>query len=118
MTASPFAISTGAAFPISWPGRAPAADPTSACFDGRTGVPLPGAIGSFFADDPSFASGVFVGCADVNGDSVPDINTGAGAGGGPHVKVFSGVDGSPLPPPNGSFFVFAPAFTGGVSVGP
>jgi hypothetical protein len=63
-------------------GAGPAGGPHVRAFDGRTGVPLPGAIGYFFADDPSFASGVFVGCADVSGDSVPDINTGAGAEGG------------------------------------
>jgi hypothetical protein len=55
------------------------------------GAGLDGAIWAFFADDPSFAGGVFVGRVDVNGDSVPDINIGAGAPrGGAHVKVFSG----------------------------
>jgi hypothetical protein len=41
------------------------------------------------------------------------VITGAGAGGGPHVKVFSGADNREL----WSFFAFASSFTGGVRVG-
>jgi hypothetical protein len=83
-------------------------------FDGRTGAPYPGAVGSFFAYDPGVFNGTFVGCGDVNGDGVPDVITGAGPGGGPHVRVWSGVDGTELI----GFFAYAPAFTGGVFVGP
>jgi uncharacterized repeat protein (TIGR01451 family) len=81
-------------------------------FDGATGQPLPGPIGSFFAFDASFHGGVFVAAGDVNGDGLADVIVGAGAGGGPHVKVFSGADGSVL----GSFYAYAPSFHGGVTV--
>jgi hypothetical protein len=70
-------------------------------------------LASFFAYDPAFPGGVFVAAGDVNGDGRADIITGAGPGGGPHVKVFSGVNLSVL----ASFFAYDPAFPGGVYVG-
>jgi len=66
------------------------------------------------ATAPAFTGGVTVGCADVNGDGVPDILTAPGAGGGPHVRVFSGVDGSELM----GFLAYPPAFTGGLFIAP
>jgi hypothetical protein len=69
-------------------------------------------IRSFFAYSPAFTGGVFVAVGDVNGDGIPDIVTGADAGGGPHVRVFSGADLSEL----FSFYAYNPAFTGGVRV--
>jgi uncharacterized repeat protein (TIGR01451 family) len=75
--------------------------------------PLTGALRfSFFAYDPYFTGGVRVAVGDVNGDGVPDIITGAGPSGGPHVKVFSGTDLSVI----ASFFAYDPAFFGGVYV--
>jgi hypothetical protein len=62
---------------------------------------------------PGFYGGVYVASGDVNGDGRDDIITGAGAGGGPHVKAFSGVDGSVL----ASFFAYNAGFAGGVRVG-
>ncbi len=85
-------------------------------FDGATGTPLPGPVGSFHAYDPAFAGGVFVGCGNLNGDRFADVITGAGAGGGPHVRVFDGATGTPLPGPVGSFHAYDPAFAGGVTV--
>lgn len=72
------------------------------------GVPLQ----NFFAFDPLFFSGARVAIADVNEDGIGDIVVGAGPGGGPHVKAFSGADGSLLE----SFFAFDPSYTGGVYV--
>ncbi|MFL5327956.1 MAG: chemotaxis protein CheB [Gemmataceae bacterium] len=69
-------------------------------------------IREFFAYDASFQGGVSIAAGDVNLDGFADIITGAGAGGGPHVKVFSGKDGSLLR----EFFAYDAAFTGGVNV--
>jgi hypothetical protein len=77
-------------------------------FDAVTGVMLH----SFFAYDPNFRGGVSVAVGDVNGDGIPDIITGAGVGGTPHIEVFSGKDLSPL----ASFYAFDPSFMGGVTV--
>src|SRR5207253_2327651 len=75
-------------------------------FDGTTGEE----IRSFFAF-PGFTGGAFVAAGDVDGDGTDDIIVGAGAGAGPHVKVFSGKDNSLLR----SFFAYD-GFTGGVRV--
>jgi len=48
----------------------------------------------------------------VNGDGVEDVVTGAGPGGGPHVKMFDGRTLAEV----GSFYAFAPDFGGGVFV--
>ena len=61
---------------------------------------------------PGFLGGLSVTLGDVNGDGVADIIAGAGPGGGPHVRVFSGTDLSEL----ASFFAFDTAFRGGVRV--
>jgi len=66
----------------------------------------------FMAYDRAFTGGVFVATGDVNHDSILDIVTGAGPGGGPHVKAFSGNNATEL----ASFFAYTTAFTGGVSV--
>jgi uncharacterized protein YkwD len=67
---------------------------------------------SFFAFEPNFRGGVNVAVGDVDGDGKADIIVGAGAGGGPHVEVFSGADNHV----EDSFFAFNGGFTGGVSV--
>ncbi|MFL5329890.1 MAG: FG-GAP-like repeat-containing protein [Gemmataceae bacterium] len=66
----------------------------------------------FFAYDPRFPVGVFVAACDLNNDGKPDIVTGAGSGGGPHVRVFSGATLALL----NEFFAYDPAFHGGVRV--
>jgi hypothetical protein len=86
----------------------PGGGPHVRVFNGVNGSELMG----FYAYWPGFSGGVFVAAGDVNGDGQADIITAAGAGGGPHVRVFSGVDGSELM----GFFAYDTSFTGGVSV--
>jgi hypothetical protein len=81
-------------------------------------------LASFYAYGPSFAGGVYVAAGDVNGDGKADVVTGAGLGGGPHVKVIDGTklrqvqangqikDSALL----GSFFAYGTGFGGGVRV--
>ncbi len=68
-------------------------------------------IRDFFAYDGSFTGGVFISAADIDNDGVAEIATGAGPGGGPHVKIFK---------PNGTiikdFFPYETNFRGGVDV--
>src|SRR5262249_14942973 len=73
------------------------------------GTPLLG--NGFFAYDTGFHGGVSVAAADLDGDGRADIVTGAGPGGGPHVKAFAN-NGTLL----ASFFAYAPNFGGGVYV--
>jgi len=72
---------------------------------------------SFLAYDASFSGGVRVAVADVNGDGIQDVITGAGPGGGPQVRVFDGRTFQPLAGTLGSFYGITPSsFTGGVFV--
>jgi hypothetical protein len=81
-------------------------------------------LAAFFAYDPSFNGGVFVAAADVNHDGTPDIITGAGVGGSPHVKVIDGTHLHALQANSeiaagaliGQFFAYDPRFAGGVRV--
>jgi len=76
-------------------------------------------LASFMAYDPTFAGGVHVAAGRLGGRSTGEVITGAGAGGGPHVRVFDiGADGSVTQAvgPLGSFMAFDPAFAGGVNV--
>lgn len=68
-------------------------------------------LSSFFAYDPAFTGGVDVASGDCDGDGVDEIITGAGPGGGPHVRVFR-TDGSEVT----SFFPYGLGFRGGVNV--
>ena len=83
--------------------------PNVTVFSGQDGSRLV----SFFPYDPAFTGGVTVAVADMDGDGKVEVVTGAGPGGGPHVKVFGG----PALAPQYSFAAFDPAFTGGVFVG-
>jgi hypothetical protein len=74
--------------------------------DGKTNV------FTFFAYDSRFLGGVRVAVGDVDADGIRDIVTVPGPGGGPHVKVFSGADGSLIR----NFMAYDPAFRGGLFV--
>ena len=82
-----------------------------------TNQPKTGAVtevASFLAFDPTFAGGISVAAGDVTGDGVADLITGAGAGGGPHLRAFSLAGGTPTEVAN--FFAYDPTFAGGISV--
>ena len=70
----------------------------------------------FSAYDPGFRGGVWVATGDVDGDGTDEIITGAGPGGGPHVRVFKYVNGA-IVPVGGGFMAYDRGFSGGVRVG-
>ena len=70
-------------------------------------------IEDFEAYDSLFQGGVSVAAADVNGDGVNDIITGAGPGGSPHVEVFDGKTGTVIE----SFYAEDSTLATGVMVG-
>jgi hypothetical protein len=61
---------------------------------------------------PGFDGGLSIAVGDVSGDGIDDLIIGAGAGGGPLVEIYSGLDGQPI----GSFYAYASSFRGGVNV--
>ena len=80
--------------------------------------PTPTIIDDFFAYAPAFNGGASVAALDVNGDGKADIVTGAGAGGGPHVRIFDGGTGLQLQEnTSDSFYAYDAIFSGGVYVG-
>lgn len=90
----------------------PGGGPHIKVFDGISGQQLTSAIGNFYAYTSAFRGGVWIAVGDINKDGFGDVITGADAGGGPHVRVFSGRDGSVLL----DFFAYDPTFLGGVRV--
>lgn len=68
-------------------------------------------VSEFMAYGSNFHGGVRVTCSDIDGDKQPEIITGPGATGGPHVKVFS-TKGQLKK----EVMAYSPGFTGGVDV--
>ncbi len=66
----------------------------------------------FFAYAKDFRGGVNVAVGDLDGDDKAEIITGAGLGGGPHVRIFN-AQGKLI---NSGFFAYAKDFRGGVNV--
>jgi len=62
---------------------------------------------------PEFTGGVVTAIGDVNHDGFADVIAGAGQGGGPHIKVYSGADFTTL---LYGFYAFSPSFLGGVTI--
>jgi uncharacterized repeat protein (TIGR01451 family) len=91
------------------PGDSSSGDSLVHVYDGSSGQPLAGSLGSF---DPfsGFHGGLYVASADLNGDGFFDVVVAEDAGGQPRVKVYSGKDGSVLD----DFLALDSSFTGGV----
>ncbi|QGJ70416.1 Hypothetical protein PBC10988_21130 [Planctomycetales bacterium 10988] len=90
----------------------PGGGPHIQVFDSETETLITGGPNNFYAYAPNVTVGVFVAVGDVNDDGFDDIITSADAGGGPHIKVFSGVDGSVIT----EFYAYAPEVTVGVRI--
>jgi len=86
----------------------PGGGPNVIVVSGKDGT----ALFNFFAFDMRFTGGVTVAAGDVDGDGFADLITGADAGGGPNVIVYSGRTGAALR----NFFAYDSRFTGGVHV--
>ena len=68
-------------------------------------------LGGFYAYAQSFGGGAYVATGNLDGVAGDEIVTGAGRGGGPHVRIFHS-NGTPI----GGFYAYDPAFPGGVRV--
>jgi len=77
-------------------------------YDGVTGA----MVAAFLAYDAEFDGGASVAVGDLDGDGVGDIITGAGTGGGPHVRVFTGRTFEVIR----DFLAYGAGFRGGISV--
>ena len=85
------------------------ATPTVAIFDSANNFKY---VNGFFAYAPGFTSGIYISAADVDGNGIADIITGAGQGGPPNVVLFDSKGENPR-----SFYAYDSTFHGGVDVG-
>ena len=89
-------------------GAGPDGEPKVRIYEGNGGLEDT-EISAFAAN---FRGGVRVAAGDVDGDAIDEVIVGAGAGGGPHVRIFE-PDGKPRPI---NMFPFHHNFRGGVDV--
>jgi hypothetical protein len=89
-------------------GAGPSGGPHVRVFSGATGAVL----GEFFAYSAGFLGGVNVAAGKLTNGGPVELVTGAGAGGGPHVRVFAPLTGLERL----GFFAFDASFHGGVNV--
>ena len=68
----------------------------------------------FYAYHPLFPGGASVATGDLDGDGVAEVITGAGPGGGPHVRVWRIAGGTATEV--FGFFAYSPYFPGGAFV--
>ncbi|GAH01539.1 unnamed protein product, partial [marine sediment metagenome] len=85
----------------------PGGGPHVRSFD-RYGTPT---MVNFFAFASNFHGGVSVAYSDINGDGQKEIVTGAGPGGGPHIRAFRENGEEVI-----NFFPFHPNFRGGINI--
>jgi len=88
--------------------KGPGSSPALKVIDGAT----LGTLLEINVYDTAFRGGIYVTTGDTNGDNIPEIITGAGAGGGPHVKILNAITGAEI----ASFFAYDSLFRGGISV--
>lgn len=99
--------------------------PNVRTFDGRTGA----MISDFFAYSPEFPGGVTLAAGVMDASGLPSLVTGAGPGGGSHVKIWENslinfIDDAPIFPGTnqvhfgmrGEFFAYETSYNGGVQV--
>lgn len=70
-----------------------------------------GVFKEFFAYNPLFKGAINIATGDVDGDGHDEVVTGAGEGGGPHIRVFN-IEGQVVL----QFFAYDASFRGGVNV--
>jgi hypothetical protein len=93
-------------------GAGPEGGPHVRVFNGTSGVPIAGALASFFAYDTTMTSGVRVAAADLTGDGKAELLTVPGPGSQAQVKIFDPDSGAAA----ASFIALDATFTGGAFI--
>jgi hypothetical protein len=79
-------------------------------------APFATELTGFYAYSPYFTGGTTVACGDVTGDGIAEIITGAGPGGGPHVRVWQFTPVGQTVTELTGFYAYSPYFAGGARV--